>query len=137
MSTAQRIKDIRAMRAKKRRGRRRDVLAFDKRAGFHRRVVNDTPGRIQQFLDDGWTIVESDETGGETTAADPSKKSSKTSKVVGTGKDGPVTGYLMEIPEEIFNEDKRDKLRSIKDNEDQILGKHKNDRDWVNRSKIG
>ena len=130
-----RVKQIRAMRAKKRRQRRRDVLAFSKKPGFQRRVVNDTPGRVQSFIDEGWAVVHGDETGGETTAADPTKKSSVVSKPVGTGKDGPINAVLMEIPDEIFQEDKAEKQRRIKEDEQNLFTRYNtNPKEYVNQS---
>lgn len=132
MSAKERAKKIREMRQGRFRkdSRRQDVLAFSKRPGFVRRVVNNKPGRVERFERDGWAVVMGDETGGEVTARDPKKPGTAVTKVVGTGKNGPITGVLMEIPEEIFNEDKAEKLAKIKRNEDLMEDKLKNE--WVN-----
>lgn len=109
-----RVKEIRAKRAKLRRtSTRRDVLAYPSRPGFSRRVVNASHGRIKRFEDNGWVIVSGEETGGETSANDPSKPGSAVTKIVGAGKEGPITGVLMEIPEVIFKEDKHEKQKKI------------------------
>lgn len=116
-----RVEEIRKLREKKRISlKRRDVLAYPKRPGFVRRVVNNVPGRIQQFEDRGWSVVTGDETGGPLSAADPTKPGSAVTRVVGTGKDGPITGVLMEIPEEIYAEDQWAKQEGIDATEDAL-----------------
>jgi len=122
------IKKVRAKRGKLRRtGASRDVLRYPNREGFKRRVVNDSPGRIAQFEEAGWEIVRGDETGGQPTARDPKKPGTAVTKVVGAGKDGPITGVLMEIPEEIFNEDKQQKQDKILRDEQTMEYKLKKD----------
>ena len=122
------INKVRTKRAKLRRtGARRDVLRYPKREGFKRRVVNDSPGRIKQFEEDGWEVVRGDETGGQTTARDPKKMGTAVTKVVGPGTDGPTTGVLMEIPEEIYNEDQKKKQDKIKRDEQIMEYKLKKD----------
>jgi len=132
------VKAIRAKRAKLRRthsGSGRDVLAYPSRPGFKRRVVNDSPGRIALFEEKGWTIVRGDLTGGEVTARDPKKPGTAVTKVVGDGERGPITGVLMEIPEEIFNEDQQLKQDEIKRAEDIMEHKLKKDSvEWKGHS---
>lgn len=122
------INKVRAKRAKLRRtGVKRDVLRYPKRPGFKRRVVNDSPGRIKQFEDNGWEVVRGDETGGQTTARDPKKPGTAVTKIVGPGQEGPTTGVLMEIPEEIYNEDQKRKHDEITKNEQIMEYKLKED----------
>ncbi len=122
------VAKVRAKRASLRRtSGSRNVLAYPSRPGFKRRVVNDAPGRIKQFQDNGWEIVHGDETGGELTAKDSKKPGAAVTKVVGARDDGPITGVLMEIPEEIFNEDKQVKQDEIKRTEEIMEYKLKKD----------
>lgn len=86
----------------------RDPLKFATRPGYRRRVVNDIRdgARIQMFLDAGWRMVEGD----VTTAADgeagrPSQVGAAVRRSVGAG----VQAYLMEIPEELYEQDQRKK----------------------------
>ena len=68
-------------------------LAYEPRAGYHRHWFNNSPGRIEQALEAGYTHVED-------------KEGKKVQRVVGVDAAGaPLTGYLMEIPEEWFEED--------------------------------
>lgn len=122
------VSKVRAKRAKLRRvSTRRDVLSYPQRPGFKRRVVNDVGGRIAQFEERGWITVQGDETGGELTANHPTKTGTTVSKVVGSGKEGAITGVLMEIPEEIYNEDQQEKSKTIAENEKRMEYKLGND----------
>lgn len=114
-SLKKRVAEIRAARAKLRgtSSNTRNVLAYKKIPGFQTRVVSDAPGRISKFKERGWEHVYGDETGGELTANNPQKVGTAVSRVVGSDKNGKVTGYLMKIPEEIYNEDKKGKQEEI------------------------
>lgn len=114
-SLKKRVAEIRAARAKLRgtSSNTRNVLAYKKIPGFRTRVVSDKSDRISQFKERGWEHVYGDETGGELTARDPQKVGAAVSKVVGSDKNGKVTGYLMKIPEEIYDEDKKRKQEEI------------------------
>lgn len=68
-------------------------LAYETRAGYHRHWFNDSPGRIEQALEAGYTHVED-------------KESKKVSRVVGINPAGGAQmGFLMEIPQEWYDED--------------------------------
>lgn len=68
-------------------------LAYEPRAGYHRHWFNDEPGRIDQALAAGYTHVED-------------KEGKKVVRVVGVNPaGGPLMGYLMELPEEWYQED--------------------------------
>ena len=68
-------------------------LAYEARAGYHRHWFNDSPGRIEQALAAGYTHVED-------------KEGKKVSRVVGVGPSGgALLGFLMETPQEWYDED--------------------------------
>lgn len=68
-------------------------LAYPARPGFHRHWFNDDPGRIDAALAAGYTHV-------------LDKKGENVHKVVGVNTaGGPLEGYLMELPEEWYQED--------------------------------
>lgn len=74
-------------------GSQTQKLAYEARVGYHRHWFNDLPGRIEQALEAGYTHVED-------------REGKKVSRVVGIAPSGgPQTGYLMEIPEEWYEED--------------------------------
>lgn len=99
---------------------RQNVLTIPQRAGFIRRLVNDSPGRISQFLAAGWTIVVGDTS--ETHDGHSTVESQMGSQVRrGINKSGRGTvreAVLMEIPEEYYHEDQAEKARLIKQQED-------------------
>ncbi len=68
-------------------------LAAPPRPGFHRHWFNDDPGRIVRAEAAGYTHVKNE-------------SGQPTSKVVGVARGGgPLTAYLMEMPEEWYAED--------------------------------
>ena len=68
-------------------------LAYPPRPGFHRHWFNDDPGRIDMAVAAGYTHV-------------IGKDGQRVCRVVGvTAGGGPLQGYLMEIPEEWYQED--------------------------------
>jgi len=92
-------------------GGKRDVLTVsNKDPNYEYRWVNDTPGRIQRFMDGGWEVVNHDtEVGGE--AVDKgSRLGSAVTKSVG----GIMTAVLMRIPKEWYDEDQVAKQEAIK-----------------------
>lgn len=101
------------------------TLKRDDRPGYYRRWVSDYPGRIQKFLDAGYTFVRYEDANTETgKAQDPSvMDDSCTRKVVNTHlpEGGGRFGYLMEIPQEWWEEDqqlKEQKRQQIEDEYD-------------------
>ena len=69
-------------------------LAYPPRAGYYRYWFNDEPGRVSQAKDAGYNHVKDKGTG------------EIVKRVVGTKKEGgALFGYLMEIPQELWNED--------------------------------
>jgi len=74
-------------------GSQNQKLAYAPRVGYHRHWFNDDPGRIQTAQDAGYTHVQD-------------KEGKVVSRVVGVNPaGGALTGFLMEIPEEWFEED--------------------------------
>lgn len=68
-------------------------LAYAMRQGFHRHWFNDVAGRIDRALEAGYEHVKD-------------KEGKNVCKVVGTAEGGgPLHAYLMEIPEEWYQED--------------------------------
>ena len=88
----------------------RDRLRYPKRKGYTRRVFNDDHDRIQRALDAGYEFVtEPDLPGGDPQVGDASQMGKKVSKEVGSG----IKGYLMEIPDEYYEEDQKAKMDKI------------------------
>lgn len=74
-------------------GSQRQKLAYPIRPGFHRHWFNETPGRLQEAEMAGYKYV-------------LDKEGLKVCRPVGvTDAGGALMAYLMEIPEEWFNED--------------------------------
>lgn len=68
-------------------------LAYEARAGFHRHWFNNSPGRIDAALAAGYTAVED-------------KDGRKVQRIVGVNEAGDaLLGFLMEIPEDWYQED--------------------------------
>lgn len=79
----------------------RSVISAPTRPGYRRRMVNDTPGRIDRMKELGYTIVEDNIEIGEQRADTPSSDmGGSVTRPVGGG----VTGYLMETPEDLYQE---------------------------------
>lgn len=85
------------LRAGKRRAANERVMRLEAptRPGWHRCWVNDTPGNVQRFAERGYDFVIDSVT------------KERFSRVVGVqeGAAGGLQGFLMEIPEEIYDED--------------------------------
>ena len=99
---------------------KRNTIKSESKPGFVRRLVNDTPGRIQAFLDAGYTIVQDGTEVGDYTTGQTSVGTASTRQV-----GGGVQGVLMEIPEEYYNEDQKDKQRQVDKTEHAILPEEK------------
>lgn len=81
--------------------------------GYMYRVINDVDDRIKRAEAAGYEFVESDDKLGDTRVADASKMGTKVSKAVGNN----VTGYLMRIKKEWYEEDQRTKQKQIEASE--------------------
>lgn len=83
-------------------------LAYAARQGFHRHWFNDLPGRIDAALEAGYTHVED-------------KDGRKVKRVVGVAPGGgSLDAYLMEIPEEWFQEDMKRQQTVVDQTDDAI-----------------
>lgn len=86
-------------------------LAYPQRPGYHRHWFNDTPGRIDQATEGGYTHVKDDRTG------------ENVRRPVGTAAVGGVLfAYLMEIPQEWYDEDMAAEQEVVARSEDAIKG---------------
>lgn len=123
-------------------------LDYPSRPGYVRRVVVDHPGRLDQFEKGGWEFVSQD----RLAATDEPDENvttregvdSRVSRVVGQHRDGsPMTGYLMEIEEELYQEDQKQKAKRIDELESGLRagrlegGSSTDDGGYVKQVKIG
>lgn len=91
---------------------RQKVLAAEPRKGFVRRLVNENFGRVQAFLDAGWTLCHKNQNNSDNRVQDASSLDSADRRVVNRGRDASTnTGVLMEIPEEFYKEDYAEKQK--------------------------
>lgn len=89
-----------------------DVSGKDE--NFHYRIVSDKEGRIQEFLDAGYEVVDKTQTKlGASRLEGGSSIGSTSSIPLGAGD----TGVLMRIPKEFYDEDQRAKELKIKEAE--------------------
>lgn len=120
-SRASDLKDARPNRGKDRVPMHmRDVLTADEREGFVRRWMNDENNRLAQALDAGWDFVHKDgqeRTGDSSGTQEGAGSDSRVSRPVGGG----ITGYLMEMPQELYDEDQRAKQRLVDASEHDML----------------
>lgn len=95
-----------------------DVLYAPQRPGFIRRWVNDKPGQIEKRERQGYTVVEDLEKVGQQQASGrASRISTAWSQPVGGG----MTGVLMEIPEELYNQRAQKRQAKVSETEEAIL----------------
>lgn len=96
---------------------KRNTIKSEGRPGFVRRIVNNTPGRIQAFLDAGYEVVtDGTEVGDPATGLSKGTSSASTRQV-----GGGIEGVLMEIPVELYNEDQAEKQDLVDRTEQAIL----------------
>jgi hypothetical protein len=93
-------------------------LDYPARDGYARRIVCDRHGRLEKFERGGWSYVVADTLDEKNPAVLKASTregvDSRVSQVVGAHKDGkPMVGYLMEIPEELYEEDQADKMDKV------------------------
>ena len=92
----------------------RNKISFDGMdPNYVYRVVNDKDGRIAKMEEIGYELVESDGQIGDYRVAEGSKMGRALSKPVGNG----VTGYLMRIPKEYYDEDQAEKAKRVDSSE--------------------
>jgi len=87
----------------------RNILSAPKKAGFVRRFVNDTGDRIQMFKDAGWNVVDDVNQVGDPKLGKPTSIGSSANPHVGGGQ----RAVLMELPEEIYSEDRAEAQAEI------------------------
>jgi len=80
----------------------RNVLTAPKKSGFVRRFVNDKGDRIENFKAAGWNTVDENVQVGDPKIGRASSLGSLVNPHVGGGQ----RAVLMELPEEIYNEDR-------------------------------
>lgn len=77
-----------------------------KEPGFQYRIVNDTPGRIQEFIDAGYEIVQDTSVSvGDKRIANPTQEGTPVKVHVGNGNNA----YLLRIKEDWYKEDQASK----------------------------
>jgi hypothetical protein len=109
-------------------GTPRSNLNFKAREGYKRRVVMDKPGRLQEFYERGWRFVKADDITIEDKNVEGLLKASTrqgidgtASQVIGSHKGGtPAIGYLMELPDELYEEDQQHKAVKVDALEDSL-----------------
>ena len=94
---------------------KRNILTAPDRPGKHRRFVNDTHDRIEQFLNRGWSIVTEEEIKeiGDPRVGKGTHVGTPVSKNVGLG----VTAVLMEIDQEIYDEYQEARRKELNEKE--------------------
>jgi len=81
-------------------------LAYPAREGFHRHWFNDSPGRIVRAQEAGYDHVKGDD-------------GKNVTRIVGTAEGGgPLSAYLMEIPEEWWQADMAEQQKQVNEKED-------------------
>ena len=76
---------------------------------YNYRIINDKDDRIKQAQEGGYEFVESSEQLGDLKVAEATKIGSRVSKPVGHG----MTGYLMRIKKEWYDEDQSKKQEKV------------------------
>jgi hypothetical protein len=95
----------------------RNTLTFDNRdQNYVYRVFNDTDGRIEHFQEVGYEVVHENAQLGDSTADSAASVGSAVSKPVGNG----VTGVLMRIKREWYDEDQARKQKRVDDSEETL-----------------
>lgn len=96
---------------------KRDRISFKGMdPNYQYRVVNDVDNRLQTFLEGGYEFVEGTQPIGDTVVGDASPLDSRISKPVGGG----ITGYLMRIKKEWYDQDQAAKAAKVKETEQAI-----------------
>ena len=92
----------------------RAKLSFDVPDGFVGRIVNDTPGRLEQARDGGYEpVLDRD---GKQLGQDNgnSDLGSGVSRIVGKGEYGePIRGHLMMIRKDLYDQDQKAKMEEV------------------------
>lgn len=94
----------------------RNILTAPKNPGFVRRFVNDRGDRIESFKAAGWNTVDEDVQVGDPKVGRASSLGSLVNPSVGGGD----RAILMEIPEDLYNEDRAASQAAITKVENEI-----------------
>lgn len=96
-------------------------LQAPSRPGYRRRWICDRPGRIEDAIRGGYQFVTKETLGGPDVPVDLTERESvdsRVSRVVGVHEDNrPMVAYLMEIPEELYEEDQARKQAKVDEKE--------------------
>jgi hypothetical protein len=98
----------------------RNILTTEKRPGFHRVWVSDSPSlriKLQDYEAAGYTYVEDDIKVGDDRANSGQKVSSKVTRPGGQG----TMLFLMEIPEEYYQDDIKSQDAKLREKEAQMF----------------
>jgi len=99
-------------------------LRFPARKGYHRHVFNDDDkNRIQRALNAGYEFVTEEIDGRDLRVGDASQVGNNVSQQVGSG----MTGFLMEIPQETYDNDQKSKQSKINLQEAEIRREKKSE----------
>ena len=101
-------------RRKRRRARIGDAnykLQAPERPGFSRRWVNDVPGRVDRFEENGWSVVQREDGGTDSRFVGKTGRAKEDGNTVGNA-------ILMELPDEFYAEDRAHKEAKIIDPSD-------------------
>jgi hypothetical protein len=88
---------------------KRDRISFRTEDGYHYHLINDKDGRLQKAIEGGYEHVESDKNLGDAAVGTAKKVGKYVSMPVGNG----VTGYLMRIKQEWYDEDQKEKQKVV------------------------
>jgi hypothetical protein len=89
---------------------KRDRISFDNQEdGYHYHIINDKDGRLQKAQDGGYEFVESDKSLGDKVVGTAKKMGKYVSMPVGNN----ITGYLMRIKKEWYDEDQKEKQKVV------------------------
>ncbi len=111
-------KPSRPTRTPIRTGGRNVTTVKGKEPGWHYRIVNDVGDRVDELKERGYEVVTHEVSIGDRRIAGAKGVGSPATLKVGGG----ITGILMRIPEEFFNEDKAAKAAEVDRTEEAIKG---------------
>lgn len=102
----------------------RDIITFaNKDPNYHYRVVNDVKDRLKRFESAGYEFVTSDESLGDTGSGIATAPGTVVTRPVGDN----VTGVLMRIKKEWYEEDQKVKQKEIDEREEGLRSLLKQD----------
>ena len=96
-------------------GTRNRLEVRDKDPNFVYRIVNDSPGRVQEFLEAGWEIDSKTKVGNSRVGL-PTSEGTHNQLHVGSG----LKAYIMRIKREWYEEDQAEKQRAVVQSEEAL-----------------